>query len=89
MRQNALYAAARIEMRQARVGAARADFERALAAAPRGALCAEAMAGAMTSAETVGDGARARELARRYLEEFPRGLAVGDARRLASGAPQP
>jgi ferric-dicitrate binding protein FerR (iron transport regulator) len=89
MRQNALYAAARIEMRQARVSAARADFERALAAAPRGALCAEAMAGAMTSAQALGDGARARELARRYLEEFPGGLAAADAGRLASGAPLP
>jgi TolA-binding protein len=89
MRQNALYAAARIEMRQARVAAARADFERALAAAPRGALREEAMAGAMTSGETLGDKPRARELARRYLDEFPGGLAAADARRLLSGAPRP
>jgi ferric-dicitrate binding protein FerR (iron transport regulator) len=88
MRQNALYAAAQIERRQGRMVAAAADFERALAAAPRGALHEDALVGAMESAQGAGDAPRARALAVRYLNEFPRGLAAPAARRLAGdGAP--
>jgi outer membrane protein assembly factor BamD (BamD/ComL family) len=83
MRQNALYAAAVIERRQGRPAAAAADFERALAAAPRGALHEDALVGAMESARVAGDEARARGLAARYLRDFPRGLAARAARRLA------
>ena len=82
MRQNALYAAAQIERRQGHVAAAAADFERALAAAPRGALHEDALVGAMESARAAGDTARARALAARYLEEFPRGLGAPAARKL-------
>ena len=82
MRQNALYAAAQIERRQGHLAAAAADFERALAAAPRGALHEEALVGAMESARAAGDTARARALAARYLEEFPRGLVAPAARKL-------
>ena len=82
MRQNALYAAAQIERRQGRTAAAAGDFERALAAAPRGALHEDAMVGAMESAQGSGDPARARALAARYLREFPRGLAAPSAHRL-------
>ena len=59
MRQNALYAAAQLERRQGRAAEARADYERALAAAPRGALHEEALVGAMESAQAAGDAARA------------------------------
>jgi tetratricopeptide (TPR) repeat protein len=83
MRQNALYAAAQIERRRGRVAAAATDFERALVAAPRGALHEEALVGAMESAQAAGDGARARALAARYLGEFPGGRAAPAARRLA------
>ena len=82
MRQNALYAAAQIERRQGHPQAAMADFERALAAAPRGALHEDALVGAMESAKVSGNTAKARVLAGRYLEEFPRGLAAPSARRL-------
>ena len=88
MRQNALYAVAQIERRQGRMAAAAADFERALAAGPRGALHEDALVGAMESARAAGEGARARALATRYLREFPHGLAAPAARRLAGdGAP--
>ena len=88
MRQNALFAVAQIERRQGRMAAAAADFERALAAAPRGALHEDALVGAMESARAAGEGARARALATRYLREFPHGLAAPAARRLAGdGAP--
>jgi len=88
MRQNALYAAAQIERRRGQVAAAGSDFERALAAAPRGALHEEALVGAMESARDAGNGARARALASRYLTEFPHGLAAAAARRIAGdGAP--
>jgi anti-sigma factor RsiW len=89
MRQNALYAAAQIEKRQGQLIAAAADFERALAAAPRGALHEEALVGAMESAHAGGDAARARALATRYLDEFPRGLAAAAARRLAGDGARP
>jgi len=82
MRQNALYAAAQIERRQGHTAAAGADFERALAAAPRGALHEDALVGAMESAQGSGDPARARALAARYLQEFPGGLAAPAAHRL-------
>ncbi|HEY7372039.1 MAG TPA: FecR domain-containing protein [Polyangia bacterium] len=82
MRQNALYAAAQIERRQGRPAAAAADFERASAAAPRGALREDALVGAMESAQAAGDGARARTAAGRYLEEFPRGLRAPAAHKL-------
>jgi ferric-dicitrate binding protein FerR (iron transport regulator) len=85
MRQNALYAAAQIERRQGRATAATADFERALAAAPRGALHEDALVGAMESARAGGDSARSRAYAARYLDEFPHGLAAASARRLAGG----
>ena len=87
MRQNALYAAAQIERRQGRTAAAGADFERALAAAPRGALHEDALVGAMESAQGSGDPARARALATRYLREFPRGLAALVAHRLVGDGP--
>ena len=83
MRQNALYAAAQIERRRGRMVAAGTDFERALTAAPRGALHEEALVGAMESAQAAGDTARARALAARYLGEFPGGRAAPAARRLA------
>jgi ferric-dicitrate binding protein FerR (iron transport regulator) len=82
-RQNALYAAARLEQRLGHAREASAEFERALDAAPRGALGDEALGGAMESAAAAGDGARAAALARRYLSEFPRGLMAPAARRLA------
>jgi TolA-binding protein len=88
MRQNALYAAAQIERRQGRLTAATGDFERALAAAPRGALHEDALVGAMESAHAGGDGARARAHATRYLDEFPHGLAAASARRLAGSGAQ-
>jgi ferric-dicitrate binding protein FerR (iron transport regulator) len=87
MRQNALYAAAQIERRQGRLAAAAADFELASAAAPRGALREDALVGAMESARAAGDGPRARALATRYLDEFPRGLGAAAARKLTSGPP--
>jgi len=82
MRQNALYAAGQIERRQGRPAAAASDFERALAAAPRGALREDALVGAMESAQAAGQVARARGLAGRYLYEYPRGLAAPAAERL-------
>jgi outer membrane protein assembly factor BamD (BamD/ComL family) len=88
MRQNALYAAAQIERRQGHPKAAASDFERASAVAPRGALHEDALAGAMQSASDAGDKTRARELAARYLREYPRGLTAPAARKLAGdGAP--
>ena len=86
MRQNALYAAAQIERQRGWAGRARADYERALAAAPRGALAEEALVGAMESAHAAGDEGRARTLAGRYLRSFPSGLARDSANRLAGGA---
>lgn len=85
MRQNALYAAAQIERRQGNHRAARADYERAIGAAPRGALREEALIGAMESADAGGDPPRARALAHRYLTEFPRGLGAAAARQLTAG----
>jgi ferric-dicitrate binding protein FerR (iron transport regulator) len=87
MRQNALYAAAQLERRQGRTAEARTDYERALAAAPRGALHEEALLGAMESAEAAGDAARAGALAGQYLDEFPNGRAASAARRLADARP--
>jgi hypothetical protein len=43
----------------------------------------------MTAAGTLGDAARARDLARRYLEEFPNGLSAGDARRVLGASARP
>ena len=84
MRQNALYAAAQIERRRGHDGTARADYERALDAAPRGALREETLIGAMETAQASGDPRRAGALARRYLGEFPNGIGAPTARRLAS-----
>jgi anti-sigma factor RsiW len=89
MRQNALYAAAQIEKRTGRLTAASADFERALAVAPRGALYEEALIGAMEAAAAAGDDARARAFATRYLGDFPRGLAAPAATRLAGDGARP
>jgi ferric-dicitrate binding protein FerR (iron transport regulator) len=89
MRQNAALAAAQIEERENRVGAACTDYARALALAPRGALGEDALVGSMECAERVGDKARARDLARRYLSDFPHGLRVQTARRLAGGVASP
>ena len=83
-RQNAFYAAAQLEQRLGRSAAARADFERALAAAPAGALREEALMGAMDSAAAGGETGRAAELARRYLSDFPSGLGATRARALAA-----
>jgi ferric-dicitrate binding protein FerR (iron transport regulator) len=84
MRQNALYAAAQIERRRGHARAARADYERALDAAPHGALREETLIGAMETAQASGDPGRAGALARRYLGEFPNGIGAPTARRLAS-----
>ena len=89
MRQNALYAAAQIEQRRGRKALAHSDYEKALAAAPEGALREEALVGSMESAAALGHRARARQLARRYLETFPSGLRVATARRLAGSGAQP
>ena len=89
MRQNALYAAAQIEQRQGHKLQAHGDYERALGAAPEGALREEALVGSMESAAALGDMARARQLARRYLETFPSGLRVATARRLAGDGARP
>lgn len=83
MRQNAFYAAAQLEQRLGRHAAARADFERALAAAPAGALREESLLGAMDSAAAGGEGKRAGELAERYLHDFPTGLGATRARAVA------
>jgi hypothetical protein len=83
MRQNAALAAAQIEERENRLGAACSDYARALDLAPRGALGEDALVGSMECAAKLGDGARARALARRYLSDFPHGLQVQTARRLA------
>jgi ferric-dicitrate binding protein FerR (iron transport regulator) len=88
MRQNAFYAAAQLEQRLGRHAAARADFERALAAAPSGALREEALLGAMDSAAAARETDRAAELAARYLASFPAGLGAARARSLTpSGRP--
>jgi ferric-dicitrate binding protein FerR (iron transport regulator) len=87
MRQNAFYAAAQLEQRLGRLTAARADFERALAAAPAGALREEALMGAMDSAAAAGETGHAAELAARYLEDFPAGLGAARARALTPSRP--
>jgi len=87
MRQNAFYAAAELEARRGHSARARADYQRALAAAPRGALAGESMLGAMDSAEALGDHAAAASLARRYLGGFPGGLGAVRARRIAGAEP--
>jgi ferric-dicitrate binding protein FerR (iron transport regulator) len=84
MRQNAFYAAAQLERRLGRQAAARADFERALAAAPAGALREEALLGAMDAAAAAGEQRRAAELAARYLQAFPSGLGAARARAVGS-----
>lgn len=89
MRQNALYAAAQIEERQGQRVQAHSDYERALGAAPEGALREEALVGSMESAAALGDARRAGKLARRYLETFPGGLRVATARRLAEPGARP
>jgi hypothetical protein len=89
MRQNALYAAAQIEQRQGHKARAHSDYEKALGAAPEGALGEEALVGSMESAAALGDMALARQLARRYLATFPSGLRVATARRLAGPGAQP
>jgi tetratricopeptide (TPR) repeat protein len=89
MRQNALYAAAQIEQRQGHQRRAHSDYEKALGAAPEGALREEALVGSMESAAALGNTARARQLARRYLATFPSGLRVATARRLAGTGAQP
>jgi ferric-dicitrate binding protein FerR (iron transport regulator) len=83
MRQNAFYAAAQLEQRLGRHAAARADFERALAAAPGGALREESLLGAMDSAAAAGENRRAVDLAQRYLNDFPTGLGATRARAVA------
>jgi hypothetical protein len=83
MRQNALYAAAGLEQRLGRPAAARADFQRAYAAAPGGALGEEALLGALDSAAAEGPASAAAEAARRYLEAFPAGRGAARARTLS------
>ncbi|HLK93523.1 MAG TPA: FecR domain-containing protein [Polyangia bacterium] len=89
MRQNALYAAAQIERRRGHQSQARADYERALDVAPRGALREEILIGAMETEEVAGAAGRASALARRYLVEFPHGIGAPTARRLVGGGPPP
>jgi ferric-dicitrate binding protein FerR (iron transport regulator) len=89
MRQNAALAAAQIEERENHLGAACSDYARALDLAPRGALGEDALVGSMECAAKMGEGARARDLARRYLSDFPHGLRVQTARRLAGGVAAP
>ncbi len=86
-RQNALYAAAQLERRMGQLDAARKDFAAAHAAAPSGALADEALSAAMRAAASAGDALGAATLARRYLEQFPLGLAATEARRFAGAAP--
>jgi ferric-dicitrate binding protein FerR (iron transport regulator) len=83
-RQNALYAAAQLERRLGNLAAARADFDRAVAAAPGGALREEAMLGAMEAAERAGDHVGALAAARRYLDTFPKGIGAAQARRIVA-----
>lgn len=83
-RQNALYAAAQLERRLGKLAAARSDFDRALAAAPGGALREEAMLGAMEAADRAGDHVGAVAAARRYLDAFPNGIGAAQARRLVA-----
>ena len=83
-RQNALYAAAQLERRLGKLAAARSDFDRALAAAPGGALREEAMLGAMEAADRAGDHADAVAAAHRYLDAFPTGIGAAQARRLVA-----
>lgn len=85
-RQNALYAAAQLERRLGQLAAARNDFDRALAAAPGGALREEAMQGAMEAADRAGDRAGAVAAARRYLDAFPQGIGAAQARRIVGSA---
>ncbi|MCA1665766.1 MAG: hypothetical protein LC659_16105 [Myxococcales bacterium] len=84
-RQNALYAAAQLERRLRKLDAARTDFDRALAAAPSGALREEAMLGAMEVADQAGDRSGAIAAARRYLDAFPEGISASQARRIVAG----
>ncbi|HEX6836792.1 MAG TPA: hypothetical protein VF334_09480, partial [Polyangia bacterium] len=84
-RQNALYAAAQLERRLGKLAAARGDFDRALAAAPGGALREEAMLGAMETADNAGDHVGAIAAARRYLDTFPKGIGAARARRIVAG----
>jgi tetratricopeptide (TPR) repeat protein len=84
-RQNALYAAAQLERRLGKLAAARSDFDRALAAAPGGALREESMLGAMEAADRDGDHVGARAAARRYLDTFPAGIGAAQARRILAG----
>ena len=81
-RQNALYAAAQLERRLGKLAAARSDFDRALAAAPGGALREEAMLGAMEAAERAGDHVGAVAAAHRYLDAFPTATGAAQARRI-------
>jgi len=83
-RQNALYAAAQLERRLGKLAAARSDFDRALLAAPGGALREEAMLGAMEAADRAGDHVGAVAAARRYLDAFPRGIGAAQARRMVA-----
>ncbi len=85
-RQNALYAAAQLERRLGKLAAARSDFDRALAAAPDGALREESMLGAMEAADRAGDHAAAVAAAHRYLDAFPQGIGAAQARRIVGSA---
>ena len=89
MRQNALYAAAQIERRQGHLAAAAADFERALAAAPRGALHEDALVGAMESARAAGDAARAPGPRRADISRSFRAGCVAPAARKLVGDGHP
>jgi outer membrane protein assembly factor BamD (BamD/ComL family) len=89
MRQNALFAAAELELRAGRKKAALRDFEAAIVASPEGALREDAMARAMDTAQAAGAMARAERAARRYLSSFPDGNAAGRARQILGGAGAP
>jgi tetratricopeptide (TPR) repeat protein len=75
MRQNALFAAAQLELRMGRPKVALRDFESALAVFPKGVLREDAMAAALDAALAAGAILQAENVAQRYLSAFPNGAA--------------
>jgi hypothetical protein len=62
-------------------------YERYLAEAPAGVYAAEALGRQMLILGERADDLRAREIARKYLERYPRGAYVVQAREILEGAP--